>query len=272
MAPGRDAGAAVLPDRLDVVLLAGAGNEGRLREASQEPWEALIPIAGRPMVAYVADALAKAARTGQLVCVGPPEVVQAAAAAAAGRVRGVEAGPDLLANLERGLAETAGPYALVVTSDIPLIKPHMVDDFVRRCEAGGEALDVWYAVVERTAGERAYPGVRRTWVRLRDGTFTGGNLLVVARDIVHKTRRLLGPTLEGRKSPLTLARLLGPAALARFVVGRLSIADVERRVSRLLGIRGRAVVTPYVEIGIDVDKPDDLALARRFLAPSRAGA
>ncbi|WP_324669081.1 NTP transferase domain-containing protein [Geochorda subterranea] len=264
--------AVVLPPKLDVVLLAAAGNEGQLRGASAEPWEALIPIAGRPMVAYVTAALAESTRSGRIVCVGPPAVVEAAAAAAPGRVTGVAPAGHLLGNLERGLASAAGDYVMVVTSDIPLLKPHMVDDFVRRCEQGGEAVDVWYAVVERSAGERAYPGVRRTWVRLQDGTFTGGNLLVVSRDIVARTRRLLGPTLEGRKSPLTLARLLGPVALLRFMVGRLSIADVERRVGAMLGIRGRAVATPYVEIGIDVDKPDDLALAKRFLAPTHAGA
>lgn len=263
---------AVLPPKLDVVLLAAAGNEGKLKEASAEPWEALIPIAGRPMVAYVTAALAESARIGSIVCVGPEGVVEAAAAAAPGRVQGVAPAGDLMGNLERGLAAAGGAYVMVATSDIPLLRPHMVDDFVRRCEQGGEAMDVWYAVVERSAGERAYPGVRRTWVRLRDGTFTGGNLLVVTRDIVARTRRMLEPTLRGRKSPLTLARLLGPVALMRFLVGRLSIADVERRVSAMLGIRGRAVTTPYVEIGIDVDKPDDLALAKRFLTPTHAGA
>lgn len=262
----------VLPPELDALILAAADNTGRLKEASPEAWEALIPIGGRPMVAYVAAALASAGRVGRIVCVGPPAVVEAAAPAAPGRVVGVDPAPDLLGNLERGLAEAASRYVLVVTSDIPLLKPHMVDDFVRRCEQDGKALDVWYAVVERSAGERAYPGVRRTWVRLKDGTFTGGNLLVVANDIVQRTRRLLGPTLEGRKSPLMLARLLGPVALVRFLAGQLSIADVERQVGAMLGVRGRAITTPYVEIGIDVDKPDDLELARRFLTPTHAGA
>lgn len=272
MAGTGEPGGRVLPDRLDALVLAAADNSGRLKEASREAWEALIPIGGRPMVAYVAAALASARRVGRIVCVGPLAVVQAVEAAAPGRVAGVDPAGDLLGNLERGLARVNGPYALVVTSDIPLIKAHMVDDFVRRCEQDGEALDVWYAVVERGAGERAYPGVRRTWVRLKDGTFTGGNLLVVARDIVERTRQLLGPTLEGRKDPLALARLLGPVALVRFLAGRLSIADVERQVSAMLGVRGKAVPTPYVEIGIDVDKPDDLELARRFLAPTHAGA
>ena len=272
MATNGEALSGTLPARLDALVLAAADNTGPLKDASTEAWEALIPIGGRPMIAYVVGALAKAGRVGRIICVGPPAVVQAAEAMAPGRVTGVQPADDLLGNLERGLAQAESPYVLVVTSDIPLLKAHMVDDFVRRCEQDGEALDVWYAVVERGAGEQAYPGVRRTWVKLRDGTFTGGNLLVVVRDIVKRTRRLLGPTLEGRKNPMALARLLGPAAMVRFLAGQLSIADVERRVGAMLGVRGKAVMTPYVEIGIDVDKPDDLELARRFLAPTHAGA
>lgn len=275
MTASREAGSGVLSPRLDALVLAAADNSGRLRQASSEAFEALIPIGKQPMVAYVTGALSRARRVGRIICVGPPAVVEAAVAgaqAAAAEVVGVEPGARLIDNLERGLHASKTGHVVVVTSDIPLLQPHMVDDFVRRCEEGGELFDVWYAVVERSAGERAYPSVRRTWVRLSDGTFTGGNVMVVARDIVQRTRRLLGPALDARKSPLTLAKLLGLAAVLRFLVGRLSIADAEQRVSAMLGIRGKAVVTPYAEIGIDVDKPSDLELARRFLTPTHAGA
>ena len=38
------------------------------------------------------------------------------------------------------------------------------------------------------------------------------------------------------------------------------MAEIEERVRLILGFRGVAVVSPYPEVGIDVDKPQDLAL------------
>ena len=69
-----------------------------------------------------------------------------------------------------------------------------------------------------------------------------------------------------RKSPLRLARLLGPAVFLRFVTGRLSVADVERRFRQLAGCAGRAIVCPDPEVGMDVDKPEDCRVVEGHLA------
>jgi len=264
---GVDETAFRLPERIDAVVLAASPNTGPLRHASPEPFEALIPVGGEPMVARVVRALAGARRVGRIACVGPAAVVQAAQAgvgpAQVGRVVAVAPGPGLVANLEAGMQATQSGYVLVATADIPLLRPAMVDDFVSRCEQNGEPVDVWYSVVERRQGEAAYPGVRRTWVRLADGTFTGGNLLLLRRDVVGRVRTLVTLAVGARKRPLALARLLGTRVMWRWLCGRLQVADVERRVAEMAGLRGRAVLTPHPEIGIDVDKPEDLALVRR---------
>ena len=39
--------------------------------------------------------------------------------------------------------------------------------------------------------------------------------------------------------------------------------------SRNEGIRGRAIISPYAEVGVDVDKPSDLELAHRYLSDVR---
>ena len=272
-----------LPERLDAVVLAAAPNRGPLREVSPEPYEALIPVGREPIIAHVVRTLARARRVGRIVCVAPAPVVRAACAALQGsegascvagvggglrpeRLAPVEPADHLLANMERGLEQASGPYALLVTGDVPLLRPEMVDDFVARCEQSGEPQDVWYAVVERAASESRYPGLRRTWVRLADGTFTGGNLALLERHVVARARRMLKLAIDARKNPAALARLFGVVALWRFLRGQLTVAEMESRVGRMLGIKGKAVITPHVEIGIDVDKPADLLLARRYLA------
>ena len=44
---------------MDAIILAGAGNTGKLREVSTAAAEATIPVAGRPMVWHVVSAQRK---------------------------------------------------------------------------------------------------------------------------------------------------------------------------------------------------------------------
>jgi hypothetical protein len=45
----------------------------------------------------------------------------------------------------------------------------------------------------------------------------------------------------------------------------LSLENAEKAVSKMVGVKGTAIVSPYPEIGIDVDKYSDLELARKLL-------
>lgn len=77
-----------------------------------------------------------------------------------------------------------------------------------------------------------------------------------------------------RKSPVQMARLLGLGLLGRLILAQtvapslLPISTLEKSVSRLLGNGCCAVgvKSQYPEIGTDIDKPDDVAIARRMLA------
>jgi len=45
----------------------------------------------------------------------------------------------------------------------------------------------------------------------------------------------------------------------------VSIPELEKRVSKILGINVKAPILPYPELGVDVDKPSDLEFCRSFL-------
>jgi hypothetical protein len=61
-----------------------------------------------------------------------------------------------------------------------------------------------------------------------------------------------------RKRPLALARLIGLDILLKLLLGRLSLHELEARARRILGVEARALVTPYPEVGVDVDQEEDL--------------
>ena len=71
---------------------------------------------------------------------------------------------------------------------------------------------------------------------------------------------MIAQAVAMRKNPLKLSRLLGIKFIVKFLFNRLTLAEIEERVRLILGFRGVGVVSPYPEVGIDVDKPQDLAL------------
>lgn len=248
------------------VVLAGRRNDGRLGAGTEAAWEAMIDVAGRPMAARVLDALGGARHVAGGAVVGPPDL----APYLPGGFERVDPVGDTLQNLDAGLARRPARPArvLVVTSDIPLVTAAMVDAFVAAC--GDRSLDVYFPVIRRDVAQTRFPGVRRTYVRLADGAFTAGNMFLVRPEVLVADARggegLLDRMVRWRKSPLQMAARLGVGFVFGVLTHTWTLARVERAATRRLGITGRAVVTADAEVGVDVDKPSDLALCREVLA------
>jgi hypothetical protein len=69
---------------------------------------------------------------------------------------------------------------------------------------------------------------------------------------------------EARKNPVKLASLFGWRILWRYALGRLTIPQAEARASFVISARVRAIVSSYAEIGINVDRVSDIALAEQY--------
>ncbi|OAT82944.1 nucleotidyltransferase family protein [Desulfotomaculum copahuensis] len=249
---------------VDALVLAGSANDGPLKDCSPAPYEALISIGTRPMVEYVVDALLQARGIDRVAVVGPE-------AELAGRlpenVLVARPGKSLLENVQRGLRLLPGTgRVLLVSSDIPLLTPQAVEDFLAQCR--DQSADLYYPVVPREAVESRFQNMRRTYVNLQEGVFTGGNIFLLNPAVVSGCLPVAQRLVDARKKPLQLCRLVGLPFLFRFLMHRVSLRDAESRVSALLGIRGVVVVSWYPEVGVDVDKPDDLDLISRLLRPA----
>ncbi|ADV68877.1 NTP transferase domain-containing protein [Deinococcus maricopensis] len=243
----------------DAVVLGG-GDAGDEFAASQGvAVKPLLALGGRPMAAWVLDALRASGRVRRVAYVGPttPELD------ARIDVRVTDQG-SLLGNLEAGvaaLAGEAGRRVMVVTADIPMLTGAELAEVLDAAPNAG----LVYPVVTRAACEAAYPGVKRTYARLRDGVFTGGNVFLLDPSLIGRFLPRLRALLAARKNPARLALMIGPGVLVRLLLGRLRIAALEARVGALLGVEARALVTARASVGTDVDKLEDLALARRAL-------
>lgn len=245
------------------IVLAGRRNTARLLAAAPEAeWEALVPVAGRPMVGHVVEALAGTPGVERLIVAGPPE-------AGGPGVTVVPPGQRVTASLRHALDAIPGcrdPEAelLIATGDAPLLTAGALEALLAECRARG--LGLGYPIVPRALCEARFPGVRRTYVRLREGSFTGGNCFYLRGEAVDAALGLLERFYAERKRPWRLAGLLGWRLLLGLLLGTAGLAAAEAAGSRLLAFPAGAVRADDPGIGVDVDGPEDLELCRRVLA------
>jgi len=256
-------------DQCSVAAVVTAGfspKEGdMLAEYTQGKSKALIPIAGKPMIAHVVDALAGSRYVQHIVVVAldPAAEVQFSVP-----VDYVPDANDMLANVQAGVDYVMEHYrdadaALLSGSDVPTITPSIVDAFVEECMRTDH--DLYYAIVERSVMETRFPESRRTFVRLKDGEFAGGDMMLFRNTLSIHDRDLWERLAASRKNALRQVAMFGPWTLFKFVTHRLSLAEAERRACKVLAINGRAIPFPYAEVGMDVDKPFQLEIARAEL-------
>lgn len=243
----------------DAIILAG-GESKKLSQYSPQRYEAMIEIAGKPMVMFVAQALRASGKVNRILVVGPAE--ELACCAFPENTHVLDGGSTIMETIQIGMnALGHKQQVLVVTADIPLLTPEAVNDFIAQCSHSREA-DLYYPVVTRQVNELYYPGNKRTYVKLKEGVFTGGNIFLVNPAIVPRCLAVAEQIIAQRKNPLKLCRIIGWGFVLKFLCRMLSVREVEQQFSQLLGIRGAVVFSGYPELGLDVDKPSDLELVK----------
>jgi hypothetical protein len=170
-------------------------------------------------------------------------------------------------NIEAAVAELPGArQILTVASDLPLLTPKVISAFLDRCS--GE-VDFYYPVVPQAAVEGRFPGARKTYVKVVDGTFCGGSVILFDPEALGRIRPFVEHVIAARKKPWLLAQLFGWSIVMKFASGRLSIAEMEARALEVTRLRGRAVIIEAPELALDVDaeRPENMNSLRAALEP-----
>lgn len=250
---------------VDVVVLAGGKNSPEMTAATGVENRALTPIGTRTMLDYVVAALAETPAIGRIFVVGDVP--------ASDRYTAVAGQETLLDNLMAGLTAAGDQErVLISTSDIPFVTPQALEDFIRRASATDA--DLCCSYVPLAACTQKYPQMKRTAITLAEGRFTLGNVMLARPRFLVDRQEAISQAYTARKSPAQMARLLGVGLLLRLLGSQLvsprllTTSALEAAVSRLLnGGQAIGICSAYPEIGTDIDKPEDVAIARRLLAP-----
>lgn len=257
-----------------LVLAADRGPGDPVARAARVACKALAPVGGRPMVLRVLDALGAAAQVGRIVLIGPPAEILEREAVLRGRIDGERLrwvapreSPSLSATAGLAAVDAAAPV-LLTTADHALLTPEMVDRFCREAAAGGT--DVAAALARHAAVMAAFPGMRRTRIRFRDGPFCGCNLYAFLTPAGRRAAEHWRRVESRRKKPSKMLGELGWVVVLRYLLGRLDLGGALEAVSRRMGLRVGAVVLPFPEAAVDVDSVADWASAQA-IAADRAG-
>lgn len=243
---------------VNAIILAGDNKSSPVKDVANK---ALIRIKDKYMVEYVIDSLRSAKCVDRIVIVGP-EILKNAVGDKVDAV--LQSGETIVQNIKIGIDFfNDGEYVILCTSDIPMVSGEAIEDFVNQCM--GKNIDVGYPIIEKSLNDIKYPDVKRTYVRLKDGTYTGGNIIFANPEALRRCYSIADELVKNRKNAIKMGRLFGFVILLKLVTGMLRIKSVEKRAKKLLGINAKAIKTSYPEIGNDVDKIDDVDFVNKYM-------
>lgn len=253
---------------MDAVVIAGgipALGEPLYPYTQGQP-KALLDVAGKPMVQWVLDALSGSSQVERVVMIG---LGQESGLTCARPITYFPNQGGMLQNIVFGvkqvMAQTSSTtHVLLVSSDIPGIKPEIVDWVIHNAMRTDG--DLYYHLITQAVMEKRYPGSKRTYTHLKDAPVCGGDMNVVAVRAVQANQAMWEQLIEARKNPLKQAAIIGFDTLLLLALRVLTVEQAVAKVTRRMGIDGRAVFCPYAEVGMDVDKPHQLELMRADLS------
>jgi GTP:adenosylcobinamide-phosphate guanylyltransferase len=246
-----------------IVLAGGVTTPGDpIYEYSGNRLKALLPIAHKPMVQWVLDALNEAETIAGIHLVG---INQPSSLMSHKPITFTEDSGGLLKNIRAGFDQVhalnpTATHVVITSSDIPMINGDIVDWRVNSAMA--EIMDYDFAVVERTVMEKRFPRSNRSYIKLAGTEICAADINVFRIQAI-ENEDFWQRIISLRKRPLAQARFIGLNVLIRMLFRRLSLSFAEQLVSERFGLQGIVRFSPYAEIAMDIDKPHQYEMVQR---------
>lgn len=253
---------------MDAIVTAGGipRPEDPLYPYSNGNSKALIDVAGKPMVQWVLDALSDAKNVENVIVIG---LSPKSSVTCKKPLHFVSNQGRMLANVVAGVnkaleIDKKNQYVLIVSSDIPTLKPEMVDWLIETCMETQD--DLYYGVCTREVMEKRFPDSRRTYTKLKGIELCGADINIAHVRMATEHLDMWETLIGSRKSPLRQAGIIGLDTFFQVLTRSLTLDELVEKVCRRIGITGRAIRWKHAEPCMDVDKPHQLELVRADLA------
>ena len=254
-----------------IVLAADRAADDPVAVGTGAACKAFAPICGIPMILRVLDALEDSGMVKRIIICGPPKPM-------------LPRCPELEKRIECGravwLPSLGSPSrsansclahidqddrVLLTTADHALLTPEIVQYFLKQPRTA--QADAMVGAVRYEDVAAAFPGAKRTVIKLRDAWVCGCNLYAFltprGRDLVSFWQR----AEDLRKRPWRLiAETFGFRTVLYYLLGQLTIGRGLESVAAKSGVKVQPVFLPYPQAGVDVDKIEDVRLAEAVLS------
>ncbi len=242
-------------------VLAGTKEKGPLEITANVENKALIMIKDRPIIEYIIDALNNSENIDKILVVGPKDELYPYIGKKVEEI--LDPGNSILENMEIGLNYfNSENNLLLLTSDIPLITSQAIDEFIEKCIE--KEADIGYPIITKENIIKKYPETIRTYVKMKEGIFCGGNIVFFKPEIFFQKKALIKELFDNRKANWKNAKILGLKFILKFLFKTLTLDEIEKKVTKLVGCKSVAVMVSSPEIMIDLDKLSDLELIQQY--------
>jgi molybdopterin-guanine dinucleotide biosynthesis protein A len=274
--------------RFRSVILAGERPGGSpLSKAFKLSASVMVPVAGKPSLAYVLDAIGASKQvSGGVICGPTTEAVNRS-----DELKHLLRHPDY-----EWLEQATGPAAsalaalerldhfpaLLTAGDHALLTAEIVDDFCDQVVSTGAGqspdatapasendsnFDLIIGFVPYELVQAAWPESKRTVTKFSNGHFCGSNLFAILNPEGRKALSFWRQAEADRKQPWRIARRFGFIALFRYLFRRLTLEDALQTLSKASGCRIGYVKVEFARAAVDVDSIEDQKLAEQVLSP-----
>jgi GTP:adenosylcobinamide-phosphate guanylyltransferase len=228
-----------------------------------ETYKALVKLGGEAMVTRVVRTLTATPGITRIVVLAQEPAVIDMAVARGGPASIIASSAGISESILRIAGSDDAPWpVLVTTADHPLLTPEIVTGFLER--AGGADLAI--GMVERSVIFARYPGNKRTWLKFRDGAWSGANLFALNTAAAQGALTLWAEAERDRKKVWKLFLHFGPWLALRALTRTIGLAHAFELAGRRLGLSAKLVALADAEAAIDVDKPSDHELAEAIVS------
>jgi GTP:adenosylcobinamide-phosphate guanylyltransferase len=222
-----------------------------------------LPIAGKPMLRWVLDALHDANIVPPItISIDTPSVAQSLLTR--GETADIQVSKNSAPASALAAIESIASFPILLTTgDHPLLTPAMISEI---CEAALSTTgDVFVGLATDVTIQAKYPNNKRTYFNLGGTRVSGCNLFVIKNQTGLKLLKRWQDLEQNRKKPWKLVFAFGVLPLLYFIAGKLTPDRAFAMASQKLGTIVKPVFLPFAEAAIDVDKPSDHAQAEAIL-------
>ena len=245
----------------DVIILAAGKLEKDLKEIEHVETKAYLSLKNKIMIEYVINALREVPQVTRIIAAVPSNNIPN------GFDYMVDAiclgGKGMMDSLKSAIALCKTEYVLVLPCDVPLISPESITDFLNSCSSRQAAF--YYSFVSKSDSEKTYPNLKHTYVKLKDGVFCGGSLVLMKRSEFEKGETLFRKLSESRKNIFGLASKLGLPIILKFLTNNLTVAELEKRASSMLSSQFAGIQSNYAETAFNVDNAETFKRAQQII-------